>query len=100
VLNGLQPGSEGPCAEGGIIPVLNSLEQWRAWRATAKRLRRTLPAVLQFDTGMSRLGVSPEELGTLAVELAGEGNIEVGFIISHLASSDELDCNQNDDQLA
>jgi len=49
---------------------------------------------------MSRLGVSPEELGTLAVELAEEGNIEVGFIISHLASSDELDCNQNDDQLA
>ncbi len=68
MLNGLQPGNEGPCAEGGIIPVLNSLEQWRAWRATAKRLRRTLPAVLQFDTGMSRLGVSPEELGTLAVE--------------------------------
>ncbi|MBX4936991.1 MULTISPECIES: alanine racemase [Rhizobium] len=100
VLNGLQPGNEGPCAEGGIIPVLNSLEQWRSWRATAKRLNRRLPAVLQFDTGMSRLGVSPEERGTLAVELAGKGNVEVLFIMSHLASADELDSDQNDDQLA
>ncbi|MBY5720706.1 alanine racemase [Rhizobium leguminosarum] len=100
VLNGLQPGNEGPCAEGGIIPVLNSLEQWRSWRATAKRLKRTLPAVLQFDKGMSRLGVPLEERGPLSVETAGQGNVEILFIMSHLASADELDSDQNDDQLA
>lgn len=42
-LNRLQRGNAEPCAEGGIIPVLNSLEQWQCWRVTAKRLYRTLP---------------------------------------------------------
>ncbi|CDX33741.1 Alanine racemase, catabolic (fragment) [Mesorhizobium sp. SOD10] len=61
VLNGLQPGSEIACAQAGIVPVLNSLEQFRRWSSAARDFQRTLPAVLQFDTGMSRLGVAPEE---------------------------------------
>ncbi|MGI0524471.1 alanine racemase [Rhizobium giardinii] len=100
VLNGLQPGNEEACAAREIIPILNSLEQWRRWLATAKRWKRTLPAAVQFDTGMSRLGVPPEERSALASELAGQGNIEILFIMSHLASADELDSDQNDDQLA
>ena len=52
VLNGLQPGNEIAGAERGIVPVLNSLAQWRQWSATARMLKRCLPAVLQFDTGM------------------------------------------------
>ena len=81
VLNGLQPGNEEACAGREIIPILNSLEQWRRWLATAKRWKRALPAVLQFDTGMSRLGVPPEERSALASELAGQGNIEILFIM-------------------
>jgi alanine racemase len=100
VLNGLQPGNEEACAAREIIPILNSLEQWRRWLATAKRWKRTLPAVVQFDTGMSRLGVPPEDRNALASELAGQGIIEILFIMSHLASADELDSDQNDDQLA
>lgn len=100
VLNGLQPGNEEPCAESGIIPVLNSLEQWRCWQVAATRMKRTLPAVLQFDTGMSRLGVPVEEREALAAELAGQGTVEILFIMSHLASADEMDSYQNDDQLA
>jgi alanine racemase len=100
VLNGLQPGNEIACAEGGIIPVLNSLEQWRQWSEAARGLKRTLPAVLQFDTGMSRLGIPPEERPALAAALKNGGNVEVLFIMSHLASADDLDAEQNGDQLA
>lgn len=99
VLNGLQPGNEEACAQRGIIPVLNSLDQWRRWSATAKRRKCNLPAVLQFDSGMSRLGVPPEERSTLAAELAGQASVEILFIMSHLASADEFDSDQNDDQL-
>lgn len=100
VLNGLQPGAEISCADAGIVPVLNSLEQFRRWSLTAGKLRRVLPAVLQFDTGMSRLGVPPEERTTLAAELAACGNVEILFIMSHLACADEADNGQNADQHA
>ncbi|WP_246750174.1 alanine racemase [Mesorhizobium caraganae] len=100
VLNGLQPGNEIPCAESGIVPVLNSLEQWRQWSEAARRLRRTLPAVLQFDTGMSRLGFPPEERSALADALSEGSNVEISFIMSHLASADDADCKLNHQQLA
>ncbi|AGS24488.1 alanine racemase [Rhizobium etli] len=100
VLNGLQPGAELASAEMGIIPVLNSLEQYRRWCAAARSLKRTLPAVLQFDTGMSRLGFPPEERPALAKALEENGTVEVLFIMSHLASADELDATQNAEQLA
>lgn len=100
VLNGLQPGNEIACAEGGLIPVINSLEQLRRWAAAAKTVKSTLPAVLQFDTGMSRLGIPLEERTELAASLREHGNVEILFIMSHLASADELDGEQNNEQLA
>ncbi|MEZ0220363.1 MAG: alanine racemase, partial [Tardiphaga sp.] len=55
VLNGLPSGSERDCAEAGIIPVLNSREQLEAWSDQARQRGRILPAVIQVDSGMSRL---------------------------------------------
>jgi alanine racemase len=100
VLNGLQPGNETSCAEAGIVPVLNSLEQLRRWSDTAKAIGERLPAALQFDTGMSRLGLSPAEQLQLKSELADAGLIDIRFIMSHLASGDEADSAQNTEQLA
>ncbi len=100
VLNGLQPGNEIACAEGNIVPVINSLNQLRQWAVAAERLKRRLPAVLQFDTGMSRLGVPPEERAALTELLKTCGMVEVLFIMSHLASADDADSEQNGDQLA
>ncbi|MBX5101525.1 alanine racemase [Rhizobium lentis] len=100
VLNGLQPGNEIACSEMDIVPVLNSLAQWQQWSAAARALKRCLPAVLQFDTGMSRLGFPPEERAELATALRNGTNIEVLFIMSHLASADETEGQQNSDQLA
>ncbi|HEV7307852.1 alanine racemase [Ensifer sp.] len=100
VLNGLQPGNEAGCAQQGIVPVINSLEQWQQWSAMAQSLGHTLPAVLQFDTGMSRLGLPPEERAALSESLRAGGMVEVLFIMSHLASADEVDCEQNVSQLS
>lgn len=100
VLNGLQPGNETDCAEHRIVPVINSLEQLQRWSETAKALQRKLPAALQFDTGMSRLGVPPAERAAVASLLAASGSIDVQFIMSHLSSADEAESEQNGNQLA
>ncbi|WDZ80766.1 alanine racemase (plasmid) [Ensifer adhaerens] len=100
VLNGLQPGNETACVEHGIVPVINSLEQLQRWSETATALGRRLPAVLQFDTGMSRLGVPPEERAAIASLLKASGSIDVQFIMSHLASADEAESEQNGSQLS
>jgi len=100
VLNGLLPGNETACAEGGFIPVVNSLEQLRLWSETARSLQRKLPAALQFDTGMSRLGIPAEDRAAVAAHLAATDHLDIMFIMSHLASADETDNVQNGDQLA
>lgn len=100
VLNGLQPGNEAACADGGIVPVINSLDQLRQWSDIARSVQRRLPAVLQFDTGMSRLGIAPEDRSAVAGHLQTSDDIDILFIMSHLASADEVDSGQNADQLA
>lgn len=87
VLNGLPLSGEGDCAAAGIVPVLNSLEQAQAWSQQARESGRKLAAVVQVDSGMSRLGMSPREV-TQFVEAPLAG-IDVAMVMSHLACADE-----------
>ncbi len=100
VLNGLQPGTEAAAAREKIVPVLNSLEQVENWRNLAQSLGSTLPALLQVDTGMSRLGLSAKELDRLANDPSLLDGIEIKYVMSHLASGDEPDNPANAAQLA
>ena len=70
VLNGLQPGSEASCAaqRDRSGPQLAGAGGELAQSGELKSTN--LPAVLQFDTGMSRLGLSPQERGELAEDPA------------------------------
>ena len=100
VLNGLQPGNETSCAAMAITPVLNSLEQIAQWSSHAKKLGKTLTAAVQIDTGMCRLGLSPEELEIISVQPQLLDGIEIAFVMSHLACADEPDHVSNAAQLA
>jgi alanine racemase len=99
ILNGIPPGAEAQCAAAGLIPVLNSLEQLDAWRAAARRLGRTLPAALQIDSGMSRLGLAPSEVEAIAADPALLDGIDLKLVMSHLACADEPDSPANALQL-
>lgn len=88
VLNGLQPGAEEACARLGCIPVLNSLDQLRRWRAAAIGTTR-LPAAIQIDSGMSRLGLPEEELRALGAAPELLDRLEVVLVMSHLACADD-----------
>lgn len=100
VLNGLLPGTEAHCAHAGIVPVLNSLKQVAAWSALARATGRELSAVLQLDTGMARLGLSPADLDTLSAAPDLLHGLHLLFLMSHLASADNPDNLQNAEQLA
>jgi alanine racemase len=100
VLNGLQPGAEAECAILGAIPVLNALDQIDRWSATARSLGRTLPAAIQVDSGMSRLGLPPEELETLVADRQRLKGIAVQLVMSHLACADDPHGDFNRHQLA
>lgn len=89
VLNGLTPGSEDRAAKAGLIPVLNCPEQLDAWVAVARQIGQTLPALLQVDTGMSRLGFMPEDLKTLAAMPERLQGVRIDYLMSHLACADE-----------
>lgn len=99
VLNGLAPGSEARAAEADLIPVLNSPEQLDAWAATAKARGEILPALLQVDTGMSRLGFIPDDLKALAAAPERLEGLRIDYLMSHLACADEPAHPANGDQL-
>lgn len=89
VLNGLAPGRETACAGLGAVPVLNSLEQARRWSTLADTLGRRLPAAIQVDSGMSRLGLSPDEVEMLAASPHLLAPLDVRLVMSHLACADD-----------
>lgn len=98
VLNGLPAGSEALCAGAGIVPILNSLDQARRWRATAAALGRPLPAPIQVDSGMSRLGLPADAVVVLAGEAGFFDDVPLTFVMSHLACADETGTLANEDQ--
>lgn len=95
ILNGIPPGAEAQCAAAGLIPVINSIEQLEAWRANGRRLGRALPAALQIDSGMSRLGLAPSEVDAIAADPVVLDGIDLKLVMSHLACADEPDSPAN-----
>lgn len=100
VLNGLLPGGEAACADLGVVPVLNSLEQVQAWSALAVARGVILEAALQVDTGMSRLGLTVAELEALASDRSALAGIRLVLIMSHLACADDAENAASPRQLA
>ncbi|MGI6245143.1 MAG: alanine racemase [Pseudochelatococcus sp.] len=100
VLNGLAGDAVRECALSGVVPVLNSADQLAAWRAEAGRLGRVLPAVVQIDTGMSRLGLAPRDVEALARDGLAFAGLDIRFLMSHLACADEPAHPANAEQLA
>jgi alanine racemase len=100
VLNGLPPGAEADCAAVGVVPVLNSLAQVDAWTALARRSGGALPAAVQVDSGMSRLGLPGRDVAALADDPARLDGVALRLVMSHLACAERQDHPMNRAQLA
>lgn len=77
----------------GLVPVLNSPQQYFRDRAT----RAGRPFAIQLDTGMNRLGFEPDEWAGLRDEILGAGP---SLLMSHLACADAPGHPMNARQLA
>jgi alanine racemase len=89
VLHGPPPGATAEFVECGLVPVLNDPGQIAAWRAACRTHRRRLPAALQFDTGMSRMGLAPADVDRLLADPAWKDELQPVLVMSHLACADE-----------
>ncbi|MYJ71797.1 MAG: alanine racemase, partial [Rhodospirillaceae bacterium] len=88
VLHGLLPGTAGLFARHRLTPCLNDTEQVRAWLDHCADAG-PMPAALHVDTGMTRLGLDPEDLD--ALDLAAVNSLPGLLLMSHLACADEPD---------
>ncbi len=88
-LHGIPAGAETDCLIAGIVPVLSTPEQITRWREAARKAGRALPAALQADTGMNRLGLQPSEVDALLADPKALDGITLDFMMSHLACADE-----------
>jgi alanine racemase len=89
VLHGAPPGATRAFLEHDLVPVLNDPGQVADWRAAAQALGRSLPAAIQFDTGMSRMGLAPSDLQALLDDPSSLDGIRPLLAMSHLACADE-----------
>jgi alanine racemase len=69
-------------AEYGIIPTVWDVDGARAY---SKAARWTLEVYLEVDTGLTRLGVSPDEAAEVAREIDHLPNLHIGCVYSHFA---------------
>lgn len=99
VLNGLAPGEEALCAREGIRPVLNSLGQALRWRDAARALGTPQAAAVQLDSGMSRFGLSPDEVEAIAAEPGFRAAVDVTLLMTHLACAETPEAAANRAQL-
>jgi alanine racemase len=88
VFNGLNPGTAPAYADSNLRPVLASLDELAEWDGFRQASGWAGGAGLQVDTGMSRLGLSPEEAAGLAGrDLAKTSGITL--LLSHFACAEE-----------
>ena len=92
VLGGVVPGSQDVIVHRRLTPIVWSREQLEALRGAVGRVGgQPLPVHLVIDTGMSRLGALPRDLGPLLdwfVADRGRSLVLEG-VLTHLASADD-----------
>ena len=98
VLHGFSPNWSEGFIELKARPVINSATELAEWDAFVSASSWQGGAALHVDTGMNRLGISPEEAIALAPRVQTE-NHGISLLLSHLACADVLDHPLNKSQL-
>jgi len=87
VLNGCSPENAALFVELNARPVINSMTELAEWDTFVGMQSWRGGAALQVDTGMNRLGISPEEAAALAPRVQTEHH-GMTLLMSHLACAE------------
>jgi alanine racemase len=98
VLNGIPPAGAAAFADARARPVIGSMPELVEWDAFCRVNSWTGGAALQFDTGMNRLGLTPEEATALAVRVSSP-NHGIALVMSHFACADQPEHPLNERQV-
>jgi alanine racemase len=98
VLHGLQEGGGEDLADAALIPVLNHPGELARYVAMARQREQRLPAALQIDSGMCRLGFAAAELE--GIDRAQLAALDLRLVMSHLACAEETANPMNQEQRA
>lgn len=90
VLDGCTPEGSPAFIALNARPVINSMTELAEWDAFVTAQNWQGGAALQVDTGMNRLGISPEEAAALAPRTQTE-NHGITLLMSHLACAEIAD---------
>ncbi|HEX2843075.1 alanine racemase [Hyphomicrobium sp.] len=88
-LDGLFPGAAPLLLAADVAPVLSSLEEVMEWSNVASRAGRRVPAALQVDTGLNRLGLSAGDVKALEADPSLLEALDLRLVMSHLACADD-----------
>jgi alanine racemase len=98
VLNGLMPGTASTFGDLHVRPVLGSLTELAEWDAFVTTSGWQGGAALHVDTGMNRLGLTPDEAAALAPRVRSQAH-GITLLMSHLVASEEENQPLNDKQI-
>ena len=88
VMHGPNPGTERDFAAAGLIPVLSTPAQIKAWRGFAQTNDVLMESLVQIDTGMNRLGLTAAEFAALMADPDGFAGLTPLALMSHLACAE------------
>lgn len=100
VLHGPNPGTEAGFTRAGLIPVLNTLPQVRAWARHAAKAGKPAPCALHVDTGMTRLGLSRADFEEFLADPGLRKALDLVLVMSHFACADRPDDPMSGRQIA
>ncbi|MGA7624009.1 MAG: alanine racemase [Candidatus Acidiferrales bacterium] len=100
ILTGFWPGEEKRLIKNNLTPTIFRLDDLAHWECSAKAVgvKRRVPFHLKINTGMNRLGISPDEIETFVRKLAECKHIELEGTFTHFASAEDFTAQQTDDQ--
>ena len=75
----------------GVTPVVQHAGHVALLRKAAAERSRSVPVQVEVDTGMARMGVSPEDAPSLIESIARDRAFALDGIYSHFACADEAD---------
>lgn len=94
VLNGIYKNEINQFLKNNVSPVINNINEFNI----INKINKKIDILLHYDTGMNRLGLSFDELKKINKNI-NYSKINIKYIISHLASSEQKKDNFNKKQL-
>jgi alanine racemase len=100
ILTGFWPGEEKRLIKNDLTPAVFRVDDLRHLDRSAKAVggKTRVPFHLKINTGMNRLGISPDEIEIFARTLSDCKHIQLEGTFTHFASAEDFTAQQTDDQ--